>query len=205
MARNAAAFKNKTLDEKRDMMIAAAWKLFEQFGFRRVSMDDIAKAVGVSKGAIYLYFKSKEEIFIAVTESNLRAPLEAARRAAAEPGGLEARLVNVLMSKIGIQYSSLYQSKAASELIEAAYHVAAESIDADFKAFHKLLASIFNDSIDAGEIALKPLGLSASEVAYLFIESSHGIARVGEKLVAPATYKKRLKNLVAIMVRGLRP
>ena len=44
----------------------AAGIIFNKFGFRKTSMDEIAKAVKKKKSSIYYYFKSKEEIFSAV-------------------------------------------------------------------------------------------------------------------------------------------
>lgn len=46
--------------EARLRIIEAAAKAFTQRGYHRTTMDDIASEVGVSKGALYLYFKSKE-------------------------------------------------------------------------------------------------------------------------------------------------
>ena len=47
---------------KREQVIEAARKLFHQFGFKKVSMDEIAKEAGVTKKTIYMYFASKQEL-----------------------------------------------------------------------------------------------------------------------------------------------
>lgn len=47
---------------KKEQIIEAARNLFHQFGFKKVSMDEIAKEAGVTKKTIYLYFSSKEEL-----------------------------------------------------------------------------------------------------------------------------------------------
>lgn len=47
---------------KKEQIIEAARKLFHQFGFKKVSMDEIAKEAGVTKRTIYMYFNSKEEL-----------------------------------------------------------------------------------------------------------------------------------------------
>jgi AcrR family transcriptional regulator len=43
-------------------------KLFEKHGLKKTSVDELTKAVGVSKGAFYLYFESKEELFLEILE-----------------------------------------------------------------------------------------------------------------------------------------
>ena len=42
---------------------AAAEKLFLHYGFRKTSVDQIAKEAGIGKGTIYNYFRNKEELF----------------------------------------------------------------------------------------------------------------------------------------------
>jgi len=46
----------------RDIILAAARKLFQHNGISRTSMDDIAKEADCSKSTIYVYFKNKDEI-----------------------------------------------------------------------------------------------------------------------------------------------
>jgi len=48
---------------------AAAFEAFAENGFARTRVDDVAKRAGVSKGLLYLYFKTKEELFKAVVKS----------------------------------------------------------------------------------------------------------------------------------------
>jgi TetR/AcrR family transcriptional regulator len=49
--------------EKKQMLLEAAQKRFAYYGVSKVTMDEIAADVGLSKAAIYYYFKTKEEIF----------------------------------------------------------------------------------------------------------------------------------------------
>jgi AcrR family transcriptional regulator len=48
---------------------AAAFDAFAEKGFAQTRVDDVAKRAGVSKGLLYLYFKTKEELFKAVVKS----------------------------------------------------------------------------------------------------------------------------------------
>ena len=43
----------------------AARSVFLRFGYRRVSMNDLAEAAGISRAALYLAFKNKEDVFLA--------------------------------------------------------------------------------------------------------------------------------------------
>lgn len=58
--------RKKEKESKRNNILKAARKLFFEKGFKAVTVDSIAAKAGVSKGSIYLYFDSKEEIYAQV-------------------------------------------------------------------------------------------------------------------------------------------
>lgn len=58
--------------ELKEKIIQAAIESFSQSGYDRTKMEDIAKRLGLSKGTLYLYFKSKEDLFIAICERNIQ-------------------------------------------------------------------------------------------------------------------------------------
>lgn len=55
-------------EERRAQILEAAMTVFAQQGFDQARMDDIAQEVGLSKGALYLYFKSKDAIISAILQ-----------------------------------------------------------------------------------------------------------------------------------------
>lgn len=59
--------------EVREKIVDAAIVTFSKHGYDRTKMDDIAETANLSKGTIYLYFKSKEELFYAISENNIKA------------------------------------------------------------------------------------------------------------------------------------
>ena len=55
-------------EERKDQIMNAAEEVFTQKGFNEARMDDIAEETGLSKGTLYLYFKSKDDIIIAILD-----------------------------------------------------------------------------------------------------------------------------------------
>ena len=74
--------KEREKEEKRNVIVDAAEKLFFDKGFDNVSMEDIAKAVGVNRATLYLYFKNKESMYFAVVLRGVRIMNEGLRNAA---------------------------------------------------------------------------------------------------------------------------
>jgi AcrR family transcriptional regulator len=63
--------------ERRAEILAAGAKVFAEQGYDRATIADIAREMGVSKGVVYYQFRSKEQVFLAIT---LEAHREAHRR-----------------------------------------------------------------------------------------------------------------------------
>ncbi|KQW70668.1 TetR family transcriptional regulator [Phenylobacterium sp. Root77] len=78
-------FKRRKADRP-DEIVAAAMEVFAEKGFAAARLDDIAARAGVSKGAIYLYFSTKEDIFRAVIEQGVAPNLALIQAALAAPG-----------------------------------------------------------------------------------------------------------------------
>ncbi len=55
-------------EEAKRRIVSVALDVFAEKGYDQTTMEDIGNRLGVSKGALYLYFKSKEELFRAITE-----------------------------------------------------------------------------------------------------------------------------------------
>ena len=55
-------------NERKNQIINAAEDVFTQKGFDEARMDDIAEETGLSKGTLYLYFKSKDDLIIAILD-----------------------------------------------------------------------------------------------------------------------------------------
>src|ERR671923_115913 len=55
-------------DERKSQILNAAEGVFTKKGFDEARMDDIAEQTSLSKGTLYLYFKSKDELIIAILD-----------------------------------------------------------------------------------------------------------------------------------------
>jgi TetR/AcrR family acrAB operon transcriptional repressor len=62
--------------ETRDRILDAAQSVFHAQGVSRTSLDDVAKAASVTRGAIYWHFKNKSDLFNAMSQ-RVRLPMEA--------------------------------------------------------------------------------------------------------------------------------
>jgi AcrR family transcriptional regulator len=60
--------RERRLEHTRSLLLDAAEEVFAEKGFMAASLDDIARAAGYTKGAIYKHFDTKEDLFLAVSD-----------------------------------------------------------------------------------------------------------------------------------------
>src|ERR1700741_5015599 len=93
---------------RRERVLAVALEVFGRYGFRKASMDEIARSAGISRQGLYLYFANKEALFRAAIRQELDAALDDAYRCLDEQGvGLEQRVVAALDAWLGRYVGSL--------------------------------------------------------------------------------------------------
>lgn len=78
-------------------LLAAALDLFVERGFAATRLEDVAARAGVSKGTLYLYFESKEDLFKAVVRNGIVGAIERAERMVTEHQGRAAELLACLV------------------------------------------------------------------------------------------------------------
>jgi len=95
MDAGAPKFRRRKADRPAEI-VQAALAVFAEKGFAAAKLEDIARRAGVSKGAIYLYFETKEDIFRAVVHQAIAPNIGAVKAmAAAHPGPLAGLLRSV--------------------------------------------------------------------------------------------------------------
>jgi len=89
----------KRRKEKRpNEILDAALQVFLARGYSSTRMDDIAILAGVRKGTVYLYFKSKEILFLEVIKRNTIPHLELANQVVKEYRGPVSALIQILLT-----------------------------------------------------------------------------------------------------------
>src|ERR1700722_2848116 len=66
---------------RRSGILKAARKVFARHGYDGATMDDVAEACSIAKGTLYLYFKSKQQIYLGVLKQDLQLLREENERA----------------------------------------------------------------------------------------------------------------------------
>lgn len=93
-------------DRRRDDIISAASRLFSKKGYERVSMEEIANEVELSKSTLYFYFKDKESLFFAVVNHGTRIfrSIVQEEEAKMQTAGIEAGVTKIACERFVLEY-----------------------------------------------------------------------------------------------------
>ena len=184
----------------REAILDAAMRLFAQYGYKRTSIDDIARAAEIAKGTVYLSFTSKEEVFRALCVQLIERVEAEAERANRLDAPIEERLVALLEAKFGFYFETVHNSAHAAELMDSKGRLSADLFERSDKRYHRMMRQMVEHGVERGELAPTRAGLDPAEAAELIIAAARGI----EFTVAnPAAYHRRLRELVRVMIGGL--
>ncbi len=157
---------------RRHQLLDVALEVFLKFGFRKTSMDEVARAANVSRQGLYLHFSRKEVLFRAVVEHALASALQAAGAQLENPTSTTLeRLVGALDEWVGRYVGAL--GAGVSDLGEATNALVHALVHDENERFLALLTKFIRSS---GLLAAyKPAGLTARQLAQTLNATARGL------------------------------
>src|SRR5690348_14029875 len=92
---------------KKDVILDAARTVFSRKGYAETAVDDVAEEAGIAKGTLYLYFKSKEQLYLAALASDIRQMAAEARKEMEQAAGFRDKLRAFL--RVRLQFSATHE------------------------------------------------------------------------------------------------
>ena len=179
---------------KRRQILDGASKVFMDLGFDGASMGEIARAAGVSKGTLYVYFADKNRLFEAIVEEE---SIEQGRIAFNfEPG----RDVPTTLREFGQAYMQLLCRPRGGSAIRTVMAIAERMPEVGRRYYEHVLektidrlAAYLRVHVEAGEIAIDDSTLAASQFM-LMCQASLFLPFIFQ--AAPAPSPERIKTVI---------
>lgn len=182
----------------RGKVLLAAAEVFARTGFLSASMNDIVAAAGVTKGAVYFHFASKEALAVAIVEEQF-AQWPAVVSAIVENSPDPLTGVVALSYEVGSRFRDDVLTTAGirlsfeRELVNAA-------MPTPFVGWIGILQDLFGQARRAGQ--LRP-GLQSGPIARAMVGSFFGIQHVSEILTDRTDLEARLDEFWKIFLTGI--
>jgi TetR/AcrR family transcriptional regulator, regulator of autoinduction and epiphytic fitness len=159
--------------ERHDALLRTALVVFARFGYRKTSMDEIARAAGLSRQGLYLRFRSKEELFRAMVTHLLETSLRHATAVLSDCARpIRERLVRGFDEWAG-WYADMVHGPGVAELLEASATMVQPVIDDHEARFERELVKAIRASGLAA--AHKPSGVSAPQLTQTLQAVARGL------------------------------
>lgn len=207
-ARQPAPARQRRKEARPQELLAAALELFVDKGFAATRSEEVAARAGVSKGTLYLYYPSKQELFKAVVRENLAVHIAEGLQIVAQHQGSMADLLRFVMSEwwrrvgqggaAGICKIMVAEARNFPEL--AQFYV-----DEVIEPSHQLIGSVLERGIASGEFRPVPLDetvqvMIGPVLQQMLFQSSFGACQMHRPLPEPAAV---LQMQMDLMLEGL--
>jgi AcrR family transcriptional regulator len=189
-------------EERQKQILEAAIAEFAQHGFHETRMEDIARASGLSKGAVYIYFKSKDAIIGALLRTLFAWELRGARNIVDGEGTATARL----QALTHMFADELDRMVVAMPILMEFYAVAfrqstvREHLGQMYEEFRAPLATLVQQGIECGEFR----AVDADDVALTWIALTEGLTLLWVVNPRGIAWRERADAAVHLLLNGLR-
>ena len=187
----------------RDTILDAAESLLGRYGYRKTTMDDIAREARIGKGTTYLHFRSKEEVFLTTIDRIVDRLCDRLRSIAVGPGTLAERLEAMLVERVLYRFDCVSHYPASLDEIFASLRLSylerrGRNLEKEAAVFEATL--IGAAGTDGGMIP------DARGAAEALLESTNSLLPYGlspRELGNRREVQRRVQRLAALVVAGL--
>ena len=191
---------NEIASARRDAIIDSATTVFLRYGFKKTSMDDLARAAGLSRQGLYLHFKTKDELFKAAVVRLTSAERDKQRAALGRTDlDVDERLLGAFDAMHGQAVGSAW-GEHMDELLETAAALVGPIVQQLEAEFVTAIAGILARSGVAA--AWKRAGVSARELADHLYATSCGLKHA---VKTASEYRARMRIALKIVGGAMRP
>ena len=164
-------------EAKREVVFETAADVFAQYGFRRTAMNDIAKAAGISRPALYLMFENKEDLFRGVVLFRQSQGIDKAISILAGTGSIAERFNTSIIAFEKVFYEPVAQSPHGAELMDASISIAADLMKKGQDRLEKSLARALEEAISSKEVEFTGMSMTPLAFTCLLMSSISGLKK----------------------------
>jgi len=186
-------------EETRSHILEASVKLFSVNGYNKASVDDICEQAGVSKGAFYHHFKTKQDVFLALLDGWLQTIDQAIEAANDKP-------VPEIFEQIAASFPYIFESAGDNLPMFLEFWLQAsrdetiwEASIAPYRRYHKHFVSLIKKGIAEGSLA----DVDPDLAARLIVSAAMGLLL--QSLIDPegAKWEKVARETVQVMMKSI--
>ena len=189
--------KPSSCPERAEAILDAGDRLLARYGYRKMTIDDLAKEAGIGKGTVYLHFTSKEDVVLSSIDRIVRRLLERMQIIIATDAAPDEKLRQMLVLRVMFRFESVqHYTESISEVLRDLRAGLLERRARYFEEEAKAFATVLRQGQNAGVFrrhealptarmlitatnALLPFNLSTRELGKRS-EVEHSVSRIAD-------------------------
>ncbi len=189
--------------EVREAILDATDVLLSRYGYQKMTIDDLAKEVGIGKGSIYLHFTSKEEIVLSHIDrivEQLKGKLSAIAKSVSPP---EERLRKMLKTRVLHRFESVqHYTQNLNDLLSAIRPNFLARRESYFEQEARLFVSVIEDGQQSGNFIVGD-ALQIADSMILATNSLLPFSLTAQELGARKDVEAKTLRLADLLLDGL--
>jgi AcrR family transcriptional regulator len=187
----------------RDALLDAVEQLLGVLGYRKLSVDDVAQAAGLSRRTFYLHFTGKEEATLAVLDRDIDRLVEGLRRLAQEPTAARERLEAMLRFRVRFLHE---KARRRTETNDEIFGQLRPLYMTRRERYLATESAVFAELLEAGRHDGELRFDDAGETATLLLLATNAFLPFGlspRQLRRRAEIDRRVARMIELLLRGL--
>ena len=190
--------------EVREAILDATDQILSRSGYKKMTIDDLAKEVGIGKGSVYLHFTSKEEIVLSHIDriiEQLKGKLSAIAKADEKP---EKRLREMLQTRVLHRFESVqHYTQNLNDLLAAIRPNFLARRELYFTEEARIFTAVIEDGQQSGDFST---ATGAAEIAESMILATNSLLPFNltvQELGARKDVESKILRLADLLLQGL--
>jgi AcrR family transcriptional regulator len=141
-------------EDIKDLILDAVDALLARYGYKKMTMDDVAREVGIGKGTIYLHFPGKEELVLAHIDRIATRVADALQKIACSADPPAVRLKRMLAARVLLRFDGvIHYSQNLSDLLSSVRPALLARREKHFKIEAREIESVLRAGARSGDLA----------------------------------------------------
>lgn len=189
--------------EVREAILDATDVLLSRNGYKKMTIDDLAAAVGIGKGSVYLHFPSKEEIVLSHIDRIIERLKGELKKIAALEISVEERLKKMLVMRVLFRFDSVqHYTQSLNDLLAAVRPNLLSRRENYFAEEAQIFASVIKEGENT-EVFETEDTLKTAETLLLATNSLLPFSLTAQELGERGEIEEKVRQLADLLLKGL--
>lgn len=192
---------SRGLGDKDQRILDAAKTLFSRYGLKKTSIEEIAQHAGLGKGTVYLYFKSKDEIFSVLATRLTQEFEDALQDAIRVPQSPTGKLKAFIEVRVGYWDRMFRENGATAQtILESEASPIVDELRKQYSTGHiRIISEILEEGLKIGEFSFDNSQFTALAIYHILIS----LTRPWTVDVADMSAEEKIDACVSLLFKGV--